>query len=287
MNHLLNVGPAEWRPNPFPWLVPLTPSRPGCPRLICFHHAGGSPAAFREWPAALGGGVQLSAVHLPGRGRRFAESNATDFAALADAIASAVARDGVRPLLYGHSMGALLAYEVAWRLCAGEGPLPLHLIVAGAVPPDQFSTGGWPAVESDADLLRRLATLGGTPQAIIDNNDLMSIYLPILRADIALCASYCYCPGPALPCPITALGSADDPEATLAALAGWGQYTTAGFTLRLFPGGHFFPATQLADVSQEITAIVRRSHGPTPQRGPVGGVPAEGSNECLLHRRQT
>lgn len=141
--------------------------------------------------------------------------------------------------LFGHSMGAHVAFEVA-RALEREGLRPRHLVVSGNRAPSlPFPR---PRIHHlpDARILAEFARLGGTPREVLDDPQLMALLLPILRADLALCETYAYEAGPPLECPINAWGGARDPDVPVAALEAWRDETRGPFTLRLFDGGHFF-----------------------------------------------
>jgi len=240
------------------WFAALGSHRCGGRRLICFHHAGGSAAVFRAWPTALGPEVEVWVIYLPGRGRRFTEPPMTDFDDVAAAAARALALEPSIPCaFFGHSLGALLAFEVARRLWYGGRAAPVHLVVAGMLPPRRMvpRPGDAPSF-ANAELLRRLKDLGGTSRMVLDNPELMAVHLPTIHADLALCESYRYRPGPPLPCTITAMGGRDDREAPLDVLAGWSEETSAGFNLRAYSGGHFFPDSNQDEVLQDLAAIM-------------------------------
>jgi medium-chain acyl-[acyl-carrier-protein] hydrolase len=210
-------------------------------RLVAFAHAGGGPMTFRHWARELAPQVELWNVTLPGRAARWREPFAREWTPLADALAAAIARDVPGPVaLFGHSLGALLAFEVARRLTRARVP-PVHLIVSGRGAPDVA-----PALElpdTDAELLRHVDLLyGGIPDAVRASQELLDHFLPILRADLELARAYALRPGMALTCPIMAMTGDADPIAPPRELQRWSRQTGAGCELRVHAGGHFYLA---------------------------------------------
>jgi len=208
---------------------------PGTLRLFCFPHAGGGATAFKGWTERLPRSVIVSPMRAPKR-----NNMADHVAALAAACAPYL---GDPFAFFGHSMGAVVAFELARYLRRGNQPLPRLLVVSGARAP-QFRRGHVPRPEpGDAEFIAELRRLEGTPQEVLDNPELMRMILPALRADAAIYRSYIYAEEPPLDCPIRAYGGTQDPNVRREHLEAWSQQTTASFGLRLFPGGHFFLQT--------------------------------------------
>ncbi|HEY3480390.1 MAG TPA: alpha/beta fold hydrolase, partial [Streptomyces sp.] len=201
-------GPERWFPAG-------SRRRGGAPRVICFPHAGGTPSLYRDWAAGLGGRSDVVPVLLPGRGLRMREEPYEAIAPLADEIADALLACGLADdyVLFGHSMGALLAYETAVRLRALGAPRPRHLFVSGSRAPHQY---GVPMRHSlDDDGLRRLvAELGGLGADEAMGRAYLERRLPVLRADLAVCEGYRWRPRAPLDCPMTAFSADGDPIAT-------------------------------------------------------------------------
>ena len=208
---------------------------PGTLRLFCFPHAGGGATAFKGWTERLPRSVIVSPMRAPKR-----NNMADHVAALAAACAPYL---GDPFAFFGHSMGAVVAFELARYLRRGNQPLPRLLVVSGARAP-QFRRGHVPRPEpGDAEFIAELRRLEGTPQEVLDNPELMRMILPALRADAAIYRSYIYAEEPPLDCPIRAYGGTQDPNVRREHLEAWSQQTTASFGLRLFPGGYFFLQT--------------------------------------------
>ncbi|MFI7670158.1 thioesterase II family protein [Nocardia sp. NPDC049526] len=221
-------------------------------RLVCFAHAGGSPAAFRNWPAALAPDAEVWTVTLPGRAGRVREPFATDWPPLVEEIAEVLAGQVSAPLvLFGHSLGALLAFEVA-RALTRNGTPPRHLVASGRVAPTRTIVP--PAVPGDdRDLVELLDVhYGGVPDQVRALPELLAHFLPIARADLELLRGYRYRPAAPLPCPIASWIGESDPDAAPERLRPWAFETTARFTERTFPGGHFY----LRDHEQSVLDAV-------------------------------
>ena len=219
-------------------------------RLICFHPAGAGPTFFRPWARQLPEEIEVLAVRLPGRESRITEPLLTDYAQAVAELHAALRPLTDRPYaLFGHSMGALLAYGVARETARHGGPAPVRLFVSGAGGP-----GGGPKKKnrpawSDDELVAELREMGGTPDAVLDEPELLGIILPILRADYAVCDAFRAAPvaaDPELTCPVSILGGAAD-EYDEDQLSRWAAVTRGPSRQRIFPGGHFFLTEESAD----------------------------------------
>ena len=243
-----------------PWTKVLE-TRPGARlRLFCFPFAGGGASVFRAWPQELPGSVEVIAVQPPGRESRFREEPFRRIEPMADAATAALAPRLERPFaFFGHSMGAILAFEVARRLRRRGLPQPRHLFVSGrSAPRVELSDPpihDLPREEFFAELRR----FSGTPEEVLRNRELLELVEPLLRADFSVSETYRYRPdAEPLAVPLTALGGAEDPEVAPEHLAPWREETTGPFQEHLLPGGHFF----LAERRGEVLAIVGRELGP-------------------------
>jgi medium-chain acyl-[acyl-carrier-protein] hydrolase len=254
---------------PTPWLVCPRPDPRAALRLFCFSHAGGGTAAYRRWADVLPAGVEVCLVQMPGRESRFREPPYTSMASLVRAVAGALAPHLGRPFaLYGHSLGSLVAFELARELRRRAAPGPVHLFVSGRGAP-QVRSGRAPIHQlPDAAFLEELRQLGGTPREVLDNDALMQVFLPVLRADYTIAETYACTPEPPLDCPLSAFGGLDDTAWPAASLEGWREQTRAAFRLRMFPGGHFFTRTSephfLAALAEELDALARRPSPASP-----------------------
>lgn len=211
--------------------------------LLCLPYSGASAMVYSRWRRKLPAWLQVRPVELPGRGARMGEPLQTDMQALARQLAREQRQAASSPYaLLGHSLGALLAFELAHELHALGCPPPSALFACGTAAPtrrEDYDGNNWRAPKSDDELKHELRDLNGTPPEVLDNAELMSLTLPILRADFLLCGRYLYRQRPALQCPLHVLGGEAD-RASEAQLLAWRQETQGAFSLHMFPGGHFF-----------------------------------------------
>ena len=209
-------------------------------RLFCFPYAGGGVHVFRAWADNLPKTVEVCPIQLPGRGARMMDAPYTRMAPLVYAAAEAMLPHLDKPFaFFGHSMGALVSFEVARWLRRQTGPEPIRLFVSGCFAPD--IPDPYPLHKlPDAELLEGLRRLNGLPQEALENAELMSLLLPTLRADCMVTETYTYTDESPLNCPISAFGGLQDHLVGRTHLEAWRQQTTAFFSLRMFPGDHFF-----------------------------------------------
>src|ERR1022692_2465163 len=222
----------------------------GALRLFCFPHAGGGGAAYRAWAESLPRSVAVVPMRTPRR-----NTMAELVAALCDSIEAHLDEPFA---FFGHSMGAVVALELARLLRRRNQPAPRMLVASGARAP-QFRRGHVPPPEpSEAQFVEALRRLEGTPREVLDNPNLMQLILPALREDAAIYRNYIYAEEPPLDCPIRAYGGAEDPNVRREHLEGWAVETTAVFAVRVFPGGHFYLRTYrqefLAALARDLTA---------------------------------
>ena len=231
-------------------------------RLFCLPYAGSGASIYRDWPEMLAPEIEVWPVHLPGRERRLSESPLASIQAIADHAAS-----GLAPLLdrsyafFGHSMGALISFEITRALRRAGHSMPRALLVSGyggphcrdrrppihCLPDDEFKEG--------------IQVLNGTPPGVIANAELMDLLLPLLRADFQAVETYDFTEEPPFDLPIRVYCGRDDHETPKEQLAQWDRHTTAGSRVTLFDGDHFYLRqsgtalrTQLRKDLQEIIA---------------------------------
>jgi surfactin synthase thioesterase subunit len=241
------------------WFRSLLPLPDARFRLFCFPHAGGSVATYRSWPRHLPSDVEVCAVQLPGRDVRMRDEPITEMPRLVDELAEGLASSLERPhAFFGHSMGAIIAFELVRRLRRQARPLPVHLFVSARSAP-QIVDGKPPCHDlPEADFVNHLVErYNGIPQPILAEPELMRLFLPILRADFKLIENYRYQPGETLEQPVTAFGGAEDPIVTSAELGAWRDVTHGAFHLHMMSGGHFFLQSSEAELARLIANELR------------------------------
>jgi medium-chain acyl-[acyl-carrier-protein] hydrolase len=229
-------------------------------RLFCFCYAGGDAAVYLPWQAALGRAVEVCAIQLPGRGVRFGEPLLKDIESAVAPIARAIAPLQDRPFaFFGHSLGALLAYEVSHYLRASGAPLPRHLVVSGAQGPRLRKHKRQLHLLEDAELAGELERFAGTPTEVLASPELLELLLPILRADFRMAIEYTDSPRAPLPVPITVFAGRDDEFDDVAQYEDWFNDSSVSGELHWFDGGHFFINSAVGQVLDRLGAIITRS----------------------------
>lgn len=210
-------------------------------RMFCFPYAGGGASIYRGWSNGFPGHVEVCPVQLPGREGRLRDKPFQRIGDMVPALADAL--QGLFDLPYvffGHSMGALIGYELSLEQRRRGRPLPLHLFVSGRrapqIPSDDDPIHDLP----EPEFLQQLRDLNGTPEEVLQHEELMRLLLPILRADFAVNETYVYAGGEPFDLGISAFGGLGDPEVPRADLDAWRQQTRGRFRLRMLPGDHFF-----------------------------------------------
>jgi surfactin synthase thioesterase subunit len=234
------------------WIRRFRPAGADSAPLVCLPHAGGSASFFFPVSRALAPAIDVLAVQYPGRQDRRGEPNIDSVPELADRILAALRHLGDRPLaLFGHSMGALLAYEIALRLPATGLPAPSHLFVSGWRAPSRHR-GSHVHLMSDQGILAELQALNGTEAAVMATPEIMEMILPAVRSDYRAVETYRWEPGRMLDCPVTALTGDRDPLVTVDEARAWEEHTTGPTDLQVLRGGHFYLVEQGPQVLDHI-----------------------------------
>ncbi|MCX4695647.1 thioesterase II family protein [Streptomyces sp. NBC_01408] len=243
-------------PRPFPssrlWIRTFYPAPQARMRLLCLPHAGGSATAYFALSRELAPEVEVLAVQYPGRQDRRNEPLLDSIEELRDGVAEALTPWLDRPIaLFGHSMGAVLAYEVARLLCQDGGTLPAHLFVSGRGNPAQGVNMPLDELD-DRAMITALDNLGGTDIGLLADEDVLRMVAPAIRSDYRAVRTYRHTPGPLLPCPVTALVGDADAMAPVEEVDKWRAYTSADFRLKVFQGGHFYLSKQFHKVGELV-----------------------------------
>jgi len=246
------------------WFGSFKPNPKAELRLFCFPYAGGGASIYRFWEEQLPPLVEVRAIQLPGRENRMSEEPFTQVETLVGALAEALLPFLNLPFaFFGHSMGALVAFELARKLRTAVNLEPSQLFVSGRIAPHIARREPPNYNLPDPQLIEELRRLDGTTEEALAHPELMRLMLPLLRADLELVQTHTYADGAPLGCPVTAFGGLQDTEVTTEQLAGWHEHTTGAFSLRMFEGGHFFlhaaRSQILAIVSAELDRVNREA----------------------------
>lgn len=237
------------------WILTPKPNPQATLRLVCFPYAGVGPSVYRPWLAALPAHIEVKAVQLPGREGRWREPALTNLGEIADRVTAAITPHLQEPFaFYGHSLGALVSFEVTRRLRASGGPVPRHLFLGAHRGPQMPNPH--PPIRDLGDIAFIAETrkrYDGIPQAVLDNPELLELMLPCLRGDFAAFETYEYRADAPLDIPISAFGGDQDGYVRTHEVAGWREQTTSRFRMRVIPGNHFF---MQSGRDQVIAAVV-------------------------------
>ncbi|MEV6233294.1 alpha/beta fold hydrolase [Saccharopolyspora shandongensis] len=243
-------------PTSNPWVRRFKPLSDSRARLVCFPHAGGSASYFLRLARRLVPAVETLSVQYPGRQERRREPFCTSISELADGIFEALLPQLVEPYaFFGHSMGSILAFEVARRFERSAGSAPVRIFASARPAPSTRGRGDVHLLD-DATLLGEMKRLGGTDPRVLEDGDLLSVILPVVRADYQAIGTYACPAGASVRCPVTAMIGDSDPVATADEALVWREHTTGGFDLAAYPGGHFYIDENIDRVAGDITAVL-------------------------------
>ncbi|MYS92095.1 MULTISPECIES: thioesterase II family protein [Streptomyces] len=235
-----------------PWIRRFFPSPDAPVQLVCLPHAGGSASFFRPVAQALNPRVEVLAVQYPGRQDRHHEPMIDSIGGLADHVCRAVTGAVDRPFaLFGHSMGATLAFEVAVRL-EQAGRVAERVFVSGRRAPS-CHRDEQVHQRDDAGIIAELRRLSGTDQRVFGDDELMRMVLPAVRNDYRAAETYVCATDHRLRSPVTALTGDDDPKASHDEVRAWSDHTQGAFEMERYPGGHFF----LVDHAPDVIRLIR------------------------------
>jgi pyochelin biosynthesis protein PchC len=242
------------------WLRHFHPAPAARTRLVCLPHAGGAASFYFPVSQYLAPAVEVLAVQYPGRQDRRNEKCISTIGQLADQVFHAVRPWADRPLaLFGHSMGATLAFEVARRL-EDDGAVPTALFASGRRAPCRHRDEQI-HLRDDNGLVAEVRALSGTHSQLLDDDELLRMILPAIRNDYRAIETYRYQPGSKLRCPIFAFIGDGDPKSTVGEAQAWSEHTVGKFELQVFPGGHFYINSCMPAILNTILAHIRSTTG--------------------------
>lgn len=235
------------------WLVRHRTTQPARLRLFCFPYAGGNSQIYRTLSQSLPGYVEVCAAALPGREKRFPEAALDRVDAIAEPLAEVLMGENDLPYaIFGHSLGAVVGFEVARKIRADGGTPPVAMFMSAHRAP-QLPDPDPPIHHLPHDeFVDELRELNGTPEGVFDSPELLELILPMLRADFAAAETYTYREAAPLSCPITVFGGDGDPLIPVDQLEPWREQTSAPFAMHVFEGDHFF----IHSFQNEVLAIV-------------------------------
>jgi surfactin synthase thioesterase subunit len=237
-----------------PWIFRPKPKPAARLRLFCVPYAGRGASVYREWPDLLGDSVELCALQLPGRENRLRERPFNRMPELVREAAGVLESYLDLPYaLFGHSLGAMVCFELARTLRNQHGNTPVHLFVSARRAPQLPDRRPLLSSMSDEGFVAEIRhRYNGISVEIFNDRELMALLLPTLRADVEMLDTYEYQSAPPLDCPITAFGGQNDRETLFEELAGWRNQTSVRFETYILPGDHFFLQTAAADMTEII-----------------------------------
>lgn len=237
------------------WFESLSIARAARLRLFCFPHAGGNAYIFREWQRHFAPEIDVCLVHLPGRARRTRERAHTRLQPLVEEMANAIRAElHGRFAFYGHSMGALICFELARELRRRNYSTPVRLFLSACRAPSMVRSVPPIFNLPVQELMAEIQKLKGTPKEFFELPEVQNALLPLLRADLEITDTYEYLAESPLACPITIYGGEEDELAPVKSLAPWELQTTAECKTRLFSGDHFF----IQSLKTEFVGILRQ-----------------------------
>ena len=236
-----------------PWLVKSAAKQNPKLKLFCLPFAGGSSVAYRDWGRLLPDGIEAIAVEIPGRGQRLMEPLITSLPELVEQIGAHIRDELDRPYaFFGHSMGATLAYELSHHLATRFNTQPVFLFLSGRSAPHLCDREEPIHQLPDEDFREKIRSFEGTPPEIMQHKELMELLMPIIRADFKMVETYVHESRPPLDIPMSLFGGLEDESTPRAHLDAWQGYTTSSFSVRMFPGGHFFLQKQTGRILELI-----------------------------------
>ncbi len=228
-------------------------------RLFCFPYAGGNSLIYREWPLEMPTAVEVCSIQLPGHGNRLRDPPFDRLMPLVRALATQIWAYLDKPFaFFGHSMGALISFELARLLRREHQRLPAHLFVSGHGAPQLKDVEARTFNLPQAEFIEELRRLNGTPREVLEHPELINLMIPILRAEFAISQTYEYVDEAPLDCHLSAFGGLNDFDVPSEHLKAWRTQTSGNFSLRMFDGDHFFLQTARHSLLRALSLELER-----------------------------
>jgi len=242
------------------WVTCPFPQPDAALRIFCLPFAGGGATIYRDWGKLLGSTIEVCPIQLPGRESRFSEPAFTEAQALAQALSNQLQPYKDKPfVLYGHSMGALVAFELTRVLQDAGFKMPETLILGAHRAAHLPRTRETFYSLDDKTFIQKLQRFGGFPEEVLASEELMQLLMPTLKADFKLCDTYVYSDQEPLNCPIHVFSGATDREAPYDVMEAWRQHSSIGTQMHVFQAGHFFIRSDRERVMNTLKTILRLS----------------------------
>jgi medium-chain acyl-[acyl-carrier-protein] hydrolase len=226
-------------------------------KVICFHPAGGSASQFRTWSEHFSNEISIIALQLPGREDRFNEEKITEFSSIIPILLKEIKPHLTLPyVIVGHSLGALIGFELIRNLQIQRYPLPKILVVAAKEPPHLHHIPSRSNIIDDKWLVERLKSYNAVPSYLFQFEEFSKIFLPYIRNDFLLLSSYLYSASPKLRVPVLALYGTEDKTVSLNKINSWGDLTEDTFQLKRFKGGYFFIKEEEKKVLEHLSSFL-------------------------------
>lgn len=223
------------------WTMAFKPNPQARMRLFCIPYAGAGASVYRDWHTSVRDDVEVVGIQLPGRENRFSEPHLRSIDEIVESLVRVIASLADKPfVLFGHSMGALISFELTRAFQRLRGPAPRHLIVSGTRAPTRRGCDD-PIHQLDDDaFLERIQRFNGTPRSLLQDAELMKLFTPLLRADFGVAETYRYEERGPIWCPVTVLGGDEDEGVPLENLKAWSTVCRSSCDQHVFRGDHFF-----------------------------------------------
>ncbi len=223
------------------WIVDHQPNPNAKLRLFCFHYLGGGASMFRQWRNGLSPEIEVCPIQLPGRENRLSEQPFVQMSHLVETLAQVLHPYLDKPFaFYGHSLGALISFELARQLRRQYNLSPVHLFAAASFATQLINPLQTMGERNDSEWIRELPRLIDAPKSLLENADFVQTLLPTIKADSQIVSTYTFYSEAPLDCPISAFAGIQDHLVKLDDISPWQQHTCSIFKQRMFPGNHLF-----------------------------------------------